>query len=122
MAGNAFDFELNVDDRASGQITVLEEKVRSLTPALDEARDKLEAQRERWAAENSVPDMPAINHPAQPDTQQIVDALSKAIRESLTAGQESIPIEITFINQETGTRQTVNTKPKGRVTTAMNYQ
>lgn len=26
MAGNAFDFELNADDRASGQITVLEEK------------------------------------------------------------------------------------------------
>ncbi|HCR3195228.1 TPA: hypothetical protein ACSRWF_003411 [Morganella morganii] len=83
--------------------------------------DKLEAQRERWAAENSVPDMPAINHPAQPDTQQIVDALSKAIRESLAAGQESIPIEITFINPDTGARQTVNTKPKGRVTTAMNY-
>ncbi|MBW5406030.1 hypothetical protein ACISK3_10065 [Morganella morganii] len=83
--------------------------------------DKLEAQRERWAAENAVPDMPAINHPAQPDTQQIVDALSKAIRESLTAGQESIPIEITFINPDTGARQTVNTKPKGRVTTAMNY-
>ncbi|EMN9016606.1 hypothetical protein RGI99_000765 [Morganella morganii] len=41
MAGNAFDFELNADDRASGQITVLEEKVRSLTPALDEAREKL---------------------------------------------------------------------------------
>ncbi|EPL8095456.1 hypothetical protein PN925_003178 [Morganella morganii] len=65
--------------------------------------------------------MPAINHPAQPDTQQIVDALSKAIRESLAAGQESIPIEITFINPDTGVRQTVNTKPKGRVTTAMNY-
>lgn len=83
--------------------------------------DKLEAQRERWAAENAVPDIPAINHPAQPDTQQIVDALSKAIRESLAAGQESIPIEITFINPDTGVRQTVNTKPKGRVTTAMNY-
>ncbi|HIH5554891.1 TPA: hypothetical protein ACYR7K_002268 [Morganella morganii] len=41
MAGNAFDFELNADDRASGQITVLEEKIRSLNPALDEARDKL---------------------------------------------------------------------------------
>lgn len=41
MAGNAFDFELNSDDRASGQITVLEEKIRSLTPALDEAREKL---------------------------------------------------------------------------------
>ncbi len=41
MAGNAFDFELNTDDRASGQITVLEEKIRSLNPALDEARDKL---------------------------------------------------------------------------------
>jgi hypothetical protein len=41
MAGNVFDFELNADDRASGQITVLEEKIRSLNPALDEARDKL---------------------------------------------------------------------------------
>lgn len=41
MAGNAFDFELNADDCASGQITVLEEKIRSLNPALDEARDKL---------------------------------------------------------------------------------
>lgn len=41
MAGNAFDFELNANDRASGQITVLEEKIRSLNPALDETRDKL---------------------------------------------------------------------------------
>ncbi len=41
MAGNTFDFELNAGDRASGQITVLEEKIRSLNPALDEARDKL---------------------------------------------------------------------------------
>ncbi|HEI9768048.1 TPA: hypothetical protein SLN47_001351 [Morganella morganii] len=41
MAGNAFDFELNADDRASAQIIFLEEKVRSLTPTLDEARDKL---------------------------------------------------------------------------------
>lgn len=41
MAGNTFDFELSADDRASGQITVLEEKIRSLNPALDEARDKL---------------------------------------------------------------------------------
>ncbi|MET4892780.1 hypothetical protein [Morganella morganii] len=84
--------------------------------------DKLSAQRMRWSQNDAVPDIPSINHPAQQDTQQIVDALSKAIRESLAAGQESIPIEITFINQETGTRQTVNTKPKGRVTTAMNYQ
>ncbi|WP_354636984.1 hypothetical protein ABXJ14_00090 (plasmid) [Morganella morganii] len=41
MAGNAFDFELNADERASAQIIFLEEKVRSLTPALDEAREKL---------------------------------------------------------------------------------
>ncbi|MBT0511533.1 hypothetical protein ISO42_05575 [Morganella morganii subsp. morganii] len=41
MAGNAFDFELNADDRASAQIIFLEEKVRSLTPTLDEAREKL---------------------------------------------------------------------------------
>ncbi|MCU6211824.1 hypothetical protein KWH78_11955 [Morganella morganii] len=41
MAGNAFDFELNADDRASAQIIFLEEKIRSLNPALDEARDKL---------------------------------------------------------------------------------
>lgn len=39
MAGNAFDFELNADDRASAQIIFLEEKVRSLTPTLDEARE-----------------------------------------------------------------------------------
>lgn len=83
--------------------------------------DKLSAQRMRWSQNDTPPDIPSINHPAQQDTQQIVDALSKAIRESLTAGQESIPIEITFINPDTGARQTVNTKPKGRVTTAMNY-
>ncbi|MEX6095674.1 hypothetical protein, partial [Morganella morganii] len=41
MAGNAFDFELNADDRASAQIIFLEKKVRSLTPTLDEAREKL---------------------------------------------------------------------------------
>lgn len=41
MAGNTFDFELNADERASAQIIFLEEKVRSLTPALDEAREKL---------------------------------------------------------------------------------
>lgn len=41
MAGNTFDFELSADDRASGQITILEDKIRSLNPALDEARDKL---------------------------------------------------------------------------------
>ena len=41
MAGNTFDFELSADDRASGQITILEEKIRGLNPALDEARDKL---------------------------------------------------------------------------------
>ncbi|HDU8608891.1 TPA: hypothetical protein RG697_000460 [Morganella morganii] len=83
--------------------------------------DKLSAQRMRWSQSDTVPDIPSINHPAQQDTQQIVDALSKAIRESLAVGQESIPIEITFINPDTGARQTVNTKPKGRVTTAMNY-
>lgn len=83
--------------------------------------DKLSAQRMRWSQNDTAPDIPSINHPAQQDTQQIVDALSKAIRESLAAGQESIPIEITFINPDTGARQTVNTKPKGRVTTAMNY-
>ncbi|EMM9997734.1 hypothetical protein JAG49_004046 [Morganella morganii] len=83
--------------------------------------DKLSAQRMRWSQNDAAPDIPSINHPAQQDTQQIVDALSKAIRESLAAGQESIPIEITFINPDTGARQTVNTKPKGRVTTAMNY-
>ncbi|HHQ6001666.1 TPA: hypothetical protein ACSRWF_003546 [Morganella morganii] len=251
MAGNTFDFELTANDNASAEITVLEEKVRSLTPALDEARDKLKlggddsktglrgigdlirdvadgraalarqlllymdrgnntvggilelfapkkdrnnteeyirrlskhmnvspgtpldlydpdvlarmmggiifqeseaqpysyqemmasvddavnsprwaskrhpdklsAQRMRWSQNDTAPDIPSINHPAQQDTQQIVDALSKAIRESLAAGQESIPIEITFINPDTGARQTVNTKPKGRVTTAMNY-
>lgn len=83
--------------------------------------DKLSAQRMRWSQNDTTPEIPSINHPAQQDTQQIVDALSKAIRESLAAGQESIPIEITFINPDTGARQTVNTKPKGRVTTAMNY-
>ncbi|MEM8329604.1 hypothetical protein Q4S08_18410, partial [Morganella morganii] len=41
MAGNAFDFELNADDRASAQIIFLEKKVRRLTPTLDEAREKL---------------------------------------------------------------------------------
>ncbi|OBU13308.1 hypothetical protein AYY18_00735 [Morganella psychrotolerans] len=83
-------------------------------------QDKLSAQREQWSQKDTASDIPTINHTLQQDTQQIVDALSKAIRESLTAGQEGIPIEITFINPDTGARQTVNTKPKGRVTTAMN--
>ena len=66
-------------------------------------------------AESAVPDFKIEKDPTQA-LLAFTEQLSQVLQDNKSGGT----LEIVLVNPDTGTKSTVNVKPKGRVTTAMN--
>ena len=84
-------------------------------------RESVREQREQWAMRNNQGESqatPIIN--TEKDPAEILMGFTEQLARVLDENKAGGTLEIVLTNAETGTKSSVNVKPKGRVTTAMN--
>lgn len=84
-------------------------------------RESVREQREQWAMRNNQCESqatPIIN--TEKDPAEILMGFTEQLARVLDENKAGGTLEIVLTNAETGTKSSVNVKPKGRVTTAMN--
>ncbi|EPG9560315.1 hypothetical protein ACSKAN_003632 [Morganella morganii] len=84
-------------------------------------RESVREQREQWAMRNNQGEpqaTPIIN--TEKDPAEVLMGFAEQLARVLEENKAGGTLEIVLTNAETGTKSSVNVKPKGRVTTAMN--